>query len=242
MACLDSLHVKIRKASDIVTGWQKSIFRKLTFKIGGATAKKFGDFMANLTKRVPENIPGDFFVDSTCIDCDACRQIAPAVFGQAADTSYVRQQPQTPEDSRSALHALLSCPTGSIGCLGDNDAKAVMPDFPLLVEDPVYYCGFNSPKSFGGNSYFIRNPHGNWLIDSPKFIKPLVRRLEELGGIDFIFLTQESQRVRCDWHVNVHELYHLKYFQHIANCVKLVIALSLPGHRVISVLRVWRDV
>ena len=28
--------------------------------------------------------------------------------------------------------------------------------------------------------------------------------------------------------MNVHELYHLKYFQHIANCVKLVIALSLP--------------
>ena len=34
--------------------------------------------MANPKKRVPENVPGDFFVDSTCIDCDACRQIAPA--------------------------------------------------------------------------------------------------------------------------------------------------------------------
>ena len=39
--------------------------------------------MANLEKRLPENVPGDFFVDSTCIDCDACRQIAPAVFGDA---------------------------------------------------------------------------------------------------------------------------------------------------------------
>ena len=67
-----------------------------------------------------------------------------------------------------------------------------MSDFPLLVEDLVYYCGFNSPKSFGGNSYFIRHPDGNWLIDSPKFIKPLVRRLEELGGIDFIFLTHRD--------------------------------------------------
>src|SRR5215471_6541724 len=27
--------------------------------------------MANLALRLPENIPGDFFVDSTCIDCDA---------------------------------------------------------------------------------------------------------------------------------------------------------------------------
>jgi hypothetical protein len=36
--------------------------------------------MANPKKRVPENVPGDFFVDSTCIDCDTCRQIAPQVF------------------------------------------------------------------------------------------------------------------------------------------------------------------
>jgi hypothetical protein len=49
--------------------------------------------MANLKKRVPENVPGDFFVDSTCIDCDACRQIAPPVFGEAATTSFVKAQP-----------------------------------------------------------------------------------------------------------------------------------------------------
>ena len=42
--------------------------------------------MANQNKRVPENVPGDFFVDSTCIDCDACRQIASSVFGEAAET------------------------------------------------------------------------------------------------------------------------------------------------------------
>ena len=36
--------------------------------------------MAQIDERLPENIQGDFFVDATCIDCDACRQIAPAVF------------------------------------------------------------------------------------------------------------------------------------------------------------------
>jgi glyoxylase-like metal-dependent hydrolase (beta-lactamase superfamily II) len=87
------------------------------------------------------------------------------------------------------LRALLACPTGSIGCLGDDDVKAVMSDFPLLVEEPVYYCGYNSPKSYGGNSYFVRQPGGNWLIDSPKFVTPLVRQLEALGGIAHIFLT-----------------------------------------------------
>jgi ferredoxin len=51
-------------------------------------------------------------VDSTCIDCDACRQITPAVFGEAAETSFVEAQPGSGTDRRQALQALLSCPTG----------------------------------------------------------------------------------------------------------------------------------
>ena len=148
--------------------------------------------MANFAKRVAENVPGDFFVDSTCIDCDACRQIAPSVFAEATETAFVHQQPVTPERRREALHALLSCPTGSIGCLRSEDTKSAMADFPLVVEEPVYYCGFNSPKSYGGNSYFLHHPDGNWLIDSPKFVKPLVRQLEDLGGISRIFLTHRD--------------------------------------------------
>lgn len=148
--------------------------------------------MANINKRVRENVPGDFFVDSTCIDCDACRQIAPAVFGEAATTSYVKAQPSAGADRRRALQALLACPTGSIGCQGDDDVKAVMDDFPLLIEEPVYYCGYNSPKSYGGNSYFVRRSGGNWLIDSPKFVTPIVRRLEALGGVAHIFLTHRD--------------------------------------------------
>jgi glyoxylase-like metal-dependent hydrolase (beta-lactamase superfamily II)/ferredoxin len=148
--------------------------------------------MANPNKRVPENVQGDFFVDSTCIDCDACRQIAPAVFGEAAETSFVKAQPNSADARRQAVRALLACPTGSIGCLADDDVKAVMKDFPLPIEEPVYYCGYNSPKSYGGNSYFIRHPAGNWLIDSPKFVMPLVRPLEALGGVANIFLTHQD--------------------------------------------------
>src|SRR6185436_3763580 len=85
-----------------------------------------GSVMANPKKRVPENVPGDFFVDSTCIDCDACRQIAPTVFGEAAETSFVRAQPSSSSDRRQALRALLACPTGSIGCVGGDNVKAVM--------------------------------------------------------------------------------------------------------------------
>ena len=148
--------------------------------------------MANPRKRVPENVSGDFFVDSTCIDCDACRQIAPSVFGEAAETSFVKAQPIFGADRRRALQALLACPIGSIGCLGDDDPKAVRKDYPLVIEEPVYYCGFNSPKSYGGNSYLVRHPAGNWLIDSPKFEPPMVQQLESLGGIAHIFLTHRD--------------------------------------------------
>jgi ferredoxin len=82
--------------------------------------------MANPNKRVRENVAGDFFVDATCIDCDACRQIAPSVFGEARDTSFVKSQPRSSADRRQALRALLACPTGSIGCLGDDDPKTAM--------------------------------------------------------------------------------------------------------------------
>jgi glyoxylase-like metal-dependent hydrolase (beta-lactamase superfamily II)/ferredoxin len=146
--------------------------------------------MANRLKVVPENAAGDFFVDTTCIDCDTCRQLAPAVFAEAADHAFVHSQPATPADRRAALHALVCCPTGSIG--GGDRPQSVMDDFPLLLEEPVSYCGFNSPHSYGGNSYFVRHPAGNWLIDAPKFQPRLVRRLEALGGVAHIFLTHQD--------------------------------------------------
>jgi glyoxylase-like metal-dependent hydrolase (beta-lactamase superfamily II)/ferredoxin len=157
-----------------------------------------GTPVADPRKRVPENVGGDFFVDSTCIDCDTCRQLAPSVFGQAADTSFVKAQAVTPADRRHALHALVCCPTGSIGSLGDDRPVSVMDDFPLLIEESVYYCGSNSPKSYGGNSYLVRHPAGNWLIDAPKFLPRLVKRFEEMGGISHVFLTHRDDVADAD--------------------------------------------
>src|SRR5690242_19562232 len=117
--------------------------------------------MADVRKIVSENVPGEFFVDMTCIDCDTCRQIAPEVFGETDQYSFVQRQPGDAGQTRLALRALVCCPTGSIGTRGRNRAGEVMDDFPLLIEDDVYYSGFNSPKSYGGNSYFVRRPDGN---------------------------------------------------------------------------------
>lgn len=152
--------------------------------------------MANYDKRVPENAGGEFFVDATCIDCDTCRQLAPRTFGEAAGTAFVHRQPTGDVERRDALRALVCCPTGSIGTMdasaGGGGPKSVMGDFPLLIEDSVYYCGFNSPKSYGGNSYFVRRAGGNWLIDAPKFLPQLVKRFEALGGLAHIFLTHRD--------------------------------------------------
>ncbi len=148
--------------------------------------------MADRRRSVAENVPGDFFVDDTCIDCDTCRQLAPAVFADAGDYSFVHAQPKNAETQRSAFRALLACPTGSIGTLNPACAREAKADFPMPLEGGVYYCGFNSPKSFGGNSYFVAHPEGNWLIDSPKFLPQLVERFQDFGGIAHIFLTHRD--------------------------------------------------
>lgn len=154
--------------------------------------------MADRKKIVRENVDGDFFVDTTCIDCDTCRQIAPGSFKDAGNYSYVWEQPDSAQARRRATQALLACPTGSIGCDSNNNAAEVMDDFPLPIEDGVFYCGFNSPKSYGGNSYFIENAGGNWLIDAPKFNQHLVKRIEERGGLKYIFLTHEDDVADAD--------------------------------------------
>ncbi len=148
--------------------------------------------MADPRKRLNTNVPGDFFVDSTCINCDTCRQIAPEVFGEQDGYSHVKCQPHSPLVDREAHQALLCCPTGSIGTLGHNSAKDVMADFPKMIEDEVFYCGFNSPKSYGGNAYFVEHPQGNWLVDSPKFLPQLVQQFERRGGLAQIFLTHRD--------------------------------------------------
>ncbi len=148
--------------------------------------------MANLQKRLPENVAGDFFVDATCINCDTCRQIAPSTFGELQDYAYVYQQPQDGLERRLAIQALLSCPTGSIGRGLKDGIREAMDDFPLQVENEVFYCGFTSPKSYGGSSYFVRHADGNWLIDSPKYLPRLVRTFESLGGVRYIFLTHRD--------------------------------------------------
>jgi len=73
--------------------------------------------MATLADRLPINVAGRFFVDSSCIDCDQCRTESPDFFARDADngTSYVKRQPVTLEEIAEVQAAATNCATASIG-------------------------------------------------------------------------------------------------------------------------------
>jgi len=78
--------------------------------------------MADSTDKLPDNVSGKFYVDSQCIDCDLCRQTAPANFERNEDEgfSYVSKQPETPEEHKQCIEALEECPVEAIGEDGDD--------------------------------------------------------------------------------------------------------------------------
>jgi glyoxylase-like metal-dependent hydrolase (beta-lactamase superfamily II)/ferredoxin len=145
--------------------------------------------MAQVALRLPENVPGDFFVDSTCIDCDACRVFAPSVFSDDGDQSSVFHQPETPGELLAAQKALISCPTASIGTLTRHDMRGAVDALPELIDGDVYRCGYASESSFGAISYIIRKYSGNVLVDSPRFAEPLVKRI---GSAKWMLLTHQD--------------------------------------------------
>jgi glyoxylase-like metal-dependent hydrolase (beta-lactamase superfamily II)/ferredoxin len=148
--------------------------------------------MATPARRYPDNAPGDFYVDDTCIDCDACRRIAPEVFAEASDHSFVRSQPSSEPVRRRALMALVACPTGSIGTVSRQDVRPGLEGFPEPIADGVSFCGFTSEKSFGAWSYFIERPEGNVLVDSPKAVPRLLSELGRRDGVAAMFLTHRD--------------------------------------------------
>ncbi len=148
--------------------------------------------MADPKQRLSTNVEGDFYVDSTCIDCGTCRWMAPDVFDRADSYSRVHRQPTDDITTLASLRSLVACPTGSIGTTEAHDIARVSAEFPVRIADNVYHCGFHHRDSFGAASYFVARPEGNVLIDSPRFSGPLIKRLEELGGIRYLFLTHQD--------------------------------------------------
>jgi ferredoxin len=78
--------------------------------------------MPDRKDRVKENVVGAYYVDSTCIDCDVCRDTAPENFTRSDENSYsfVFKQPETEEEKASCEEALTCCPVEAIGNDGES--------------------------------------------------------------------------------------------------------------------------
>ena len=77
--------------------------------------------MADKENKLTENVPGRFYVDDQCIDCDACRETAPDFFRRNDDRgySYVHNQPTDDESAELCREALEGCSVEAIGEDGD---------------------------------------------------------------------------------------------------------------------------
>lgn len=77
--------------------------------------------MADKNDRYPENVPGKFFVDRTCIFCGLCSSIAPNNFKESEDGThdFVYKQPENDEESAACADAMAQCPVNAIGDDGE---------------------------------------------------------------------------------------------------------------------------
>ena len=73
--------------------------------------------MADSNDKIPQNVAGKFYVDSSCIACELCTSLAPGFFVMAEDSSYayVIKQPVAPDELKACEDALEQCPVEAIG-------------------------------------------------------------------------------------------------------------------------------
>jgi ferredoxin len=78
--------------------------------------------MADPSDKFFRNVPGAYYNDTSCIDCDLCREMAPGIFRRDEEEPYtfVWHQPVSEEEIHLAEEARAACPTESIG----NDGEA----------------------------------------------------------------------------------------------------------------------
>ena len=73
--------------------------------------------MANRNDKNEGNATGAFYVDTSCIDCDMCRENAPLTFRRNEEIGFsvAYRQPVTAQELQLATEAMTGCPTESIG-------------------------------------------------------------------------------------------------------------------------------
>ncbi len=72
--------------------------------------------MESTPYRLRENVPGPFYVDSSCIYCDLCVDMYPHIFKMLGNHEWavVHHQPTDEKEYAEAVDGIEACPTGSI--------------------------------------------------------------------------------------------------------------------------------
>jgi glyoxylase-like metal-dependent hydrolase (beta-lactamase superfamily II)/ferredoxin len=141
--------------------------------------------------RNPDSAPGDWYIDTACIDCGAACHVAPDLIIERNGKSVFARQPETGEERQAVWRAVLVCPTASVR----SETKQPRPHatiFPQALTEGVWRCGFNARSSFGAHSYFVGRTGGNLLVDSPRYAKELVEWFDDAGGIAHILLSHQD--------------------------------------------------
>lgn len=147
--------------------------------------------MARVDLRNPASAAGDWFVDTRCIDCATCQEVAPALFADGGGLSLVRRQPGD-DDELDAWLAAQACPTRSIGTASRRPRPGRL--YPREVEpgSGVLDLGYCAEESFGASAWLVVRPDGNVMVDSPRFTEALARPLADLGGVRHVALTHRD--------------------------------------------------
>ena len=149
-----------------------------------------------MPRRNPDSAPGDWYIDTACINCAASRHVAPGLIVERGDKSVFSRQPANEEEEMMAWRARLVCPTASVR----TEAKRKRPEaiFPQELAPGVYRCGFKSKDSYGAHSYFVARAEGNLLVDSPRYALELRKFLDGAGGIKDILLSHRDDVADAD--------------------------------------------
>ena len=167
--------------------------------------------------RLPTNVPGDWYVDRSCINCGTCRRIAPATFAERPVTPASAEPPRKrstarapaseppctlqspvvaqPRDAASVLRAgmaLLACPVGAIGAPSRTDLREARDTFPEPAGDGVRDVGYACRSTGGAAAWLLIRAEGNVLVDVPRYAKPLLAQVEALGGVRTLVVTHPA--------------------------------------------------
>src|ERR1700722_12953781 len=139
-----------------------------------------------MRSRHPDNAPGDWYIDTDCIDCGASRTVAPGLIAESGGQCVFARQPATDAERLLAWRARLLCPTASVRSTSEMHPPPQV--FPEALTDGVWRLGFNARGSRGADSFLMGRAAGNVMVAAPRWATQLVEAITAWGGLSDILL------------------------------------------------------